>query len=99
MRENGMTPQVIRAGKANMFLSTVFTHAFVNATGVPVEMYECDGSVGAALGAVIGAGYFKDPAEAFSSRKMLSIITPNKKDLYNELYSNWKSHLLKQLGQ
>ena len=94
-----MTPQVIRAGKAKMFLSTVFTHALVNAKGVPVEMYECDGSVGAALGAGIVVGYFKDPAEAFSSRKMLCIITPNKKDLYNELYSNWKSHLLKQLGQ
>ena len=97
MRENGMTPQVIRAGKANMFLSNVFADAFVNATGVPVELYECDGSVGAALGAGIGAGYFKDPAEAFSSRKMLSIITPNKKDLYNDLYLNWKQHLLKYL--
>ena len=58
MRENGMSPSVIRAGKANMFLSPVFMEAFVNATGVPVELYNSDGSVGAALGAGIGAGYF-----------------------------------------
>ncbi len=57
MRSNGMQPAVIKAGKANMFLSPVFTEAFVNATHVPVELYDCDGSVGAALGAGIGAGY------------------------------------------
>ena len=32
-----MHPTVIRAGKSNMFLSPVFTEAFVNATGVPVN--------------------------------------------------------------
>ena len=41
MRENGMSPSVIRAGRANMFLSPVFREAFVNATGVPVELYNC----------------------------------------------------------
>src|SRR5215217_5198577 len=65
MRENGMNPQLIRAGKANMFLSDVFRTAFVNATGVPVELYESDGSAGAALGAGIGVGFFKQTAEAF----------------------------------
>jgi xylulokinase len=39
MRENGLEPSVIRAGKANMFLSDVFTKAFVNVTNVPVELY------------------------------------------------------------
>jgi xylulokinase len=32
MRQNGISPKVIRAGKANMFLSKVFANAFVNAT-------------------------------------------------------------------
>ena len=50
-----MNPTIIRAGKANMFYSPVFTEAFVNATGVPVELYASDGSVGAAIGAGIGA--------------------------------------------
>ena len=59
MRENGLHPNVIRAGKANMFLSDVFLQSFVNATNVPVELFNCDGSVGAAIGACIGAGICK----------------------------------------
>ncbi|GAB3422862.1 xylulokinase [Niabella aquatica] len=97
MRSNGMRPSVIRAGKANMFLSNVFSEAFVNATNVPVELYNCDGSVGAALGAGIGSGYFKHSSEAFQKREVLSIIQPVQTDLYEELYNNWKRMLERQL--
>ncbi|TDH27344.1 carbohydrate kinase [Segetibacter sp. 3557_3] len=93
MRQSGMTPTVIRAGRANMFLSNVFANAFVNATGVPVELYECDGSVGAALGAGIGVGYFHNAAEAFSGREILHIITPTQAEHYNDLYGNWQRAL------
>ncbi len=99
MRQNGMTPNVIRAGKANMFLSNVFANAFVNATGVPVELYDCDGSVGAALGAGIGVGYFKNAAEAFNSREILSVIAPTQTALYDQLYEGWKKHLEEQLNE
>jgi xylulokinase len=99
MRENGMNPQLIRAGKANMFLSEVFRTAFVNATGVPVELCESDGSVGAALGAGIGAGFFKQSAEAFSRREVLDTIIPQQADLYNELYGRWKQVLDAHLEQ
>lgn len=93
MRSNGMQPAVIRAGKANMFLSSVFTEAFVNATNVPVELYNCDGSVGAALGAGIGSGYFKQASEAFQKREVLSVIQPTQSALYDELYAAWKELL------
>lgn len=99
MRENGMNPQLIRAGKANMFLSEVFRNAFVNATGVPVELYDSDGSVGAALGAGIGVGYFKERAEAFHKREVLDTVIPDKADLYNELYNRWKQVLDAHLEQ
>jgi xylulokinase len=56
MRENGMKPALIRAGKANMFSSELFIEAFVNACGVPVELYSNEGSTGAAIGAGIAAG-------------------------------------------
>ena len=36
MRENGMNPTVIRAGRANLFFSDVFIDAFVNATNTPL---------------------------------------------------------------
>ncbi|MEI7735402.1 MAG: FGGY family carbohydrate kinase [Ferruginibacter sp.] len=93
MRSNGNQPKVIRAGKANMFLSDVFTESFVNATNVPVELYNCDGSVGAATGAGIGAGIFASAKEAFQNFKPIKLIEPTQPNLYNELYDRWKSAL------
>ena len=90
MRDNGMAPKVIRAGKANMFLSEVFTQCFVNATNVMVELHDCDGSVGAAMGAGIGAGYYKTAKEAFSNTKPLALVEPTESKLYDELYAEWK---------
>jgi xylulokinase len=97
MRENGMSPAVIRAGRANMFLSPVFREAFVNATGVPVELFNSDGSVGAALGAGIGAGIFRDGKEAFAGLKPLEWIVPAKGSIYETLYGRWKEKLEKIL--
>ena len=91
MRENGMQPSVIRAGKANMFLSDVFTSCFVNATNVPVELHDCDGSVGAAKGAGIGVGFYATAKEAFSNSAPLNLVEPTNAELYDELYSEWKA--------
>ena len=99
MRQNGINPTVIRAGKANMFLSPVFIEAFVNATGVPVELHHNDGSVGAALGAGVGAGYFAEPAEAFSRRDTTHTVEPGNTSLYNELYAVWNDALQKHLAE
>jgi xylulokinase len=93
MRENGMNPGIIRAGKTNMFRSSVFTEAFVNATGVPVELYDSDGSVGAALGAGIGAGIFRDAKEAFAGLRPLELIEPTKTVEYDALYGEWRKIL------
>lgn len=99
MRENGMTPSVIRAGRANMFLSDVFAKAFVNVTNVPVELYDNDGSVGAALGAGIGCGFFSTQKEAFTNMKRLQTIEPSENnDGYEAYYQNWKSILKNAIG-
>jgi xylulokinase len=97
MRENNIKPKVIRAGKANMFLSDVFTDAFVNITNVPVELYENDGSVGAAIGAGIGAKIFEDEKAAFSNMKHLKLIEPNGKYAYDKSYEKWEEELIKQI--
>lgn len=93
MRENGLQPAIIRAGKANMFLSEVFTKAFVNVTGVPVELYSNDGSVGAALGAGIGANIYKNSSEAFCNLKPLQRVEPDNAAQYNSLYLQWQAWL------
>jgi xylulokinase len=95
MRENKLQPSVIKAGQANLFLSPVFTHAFVNATGVPVALYNVEGSVGAALGAGIGAGIYKELKEAFADTKPIQLIEPTEAKQYNVLYENWKNNLAK----
>ena len=99
MRENGMNPSVIRAGKANMFLSDVFTRSFVNATNVPVELHDCDGSLGAAVGAGMGVGYYKTAREAFSNTKPLNTVEPDQSTLYDGLYHEWKELLEARLNK
>lgn len=98
MRSNGMQPAVIRAGKANMFLSNVFAKAFVNATNTKVELHDCDGSVGAAIGAGIGAGIFQNAQEAFSLKKALETIEPDHASTYDQLYGEWLQVLNKQMN-
>ena len=90
MRENNMQPSIIRAGRANMFLSNVFSNAFVNATNTAVQLYNSDGSVGAALGAGIGANIYNSEKEAFAGMECLQTIEPTEATLYNDLYNEWK---------
>jgi xylulokinase len=98
MRSNGMSPSVIRAGKANLFLSELFLEAFVNSTGVPIELYGNDGSVGAALGSGIGAKTFSTPAEAFSNIKCLQVVEPTVTESYEPVYQEWLNLLNKQIN-
>lgn len=96
MRENGMDPSIIRAGRANLFLSDVFTEAFVNVTNVEVEFYKGDGSYGAAIGAGIGANVFSAET-ALQNRKPVHRVEPNNANRYEELYSRWKKILVQSL--
>jgi xylulokinase len=96
MRENGMNPTVIRAGKNNLFLSGLFTETFVNITGVPVELYKNDGSAGAALGAGIGAHIFSSPKQAFELMHPVQLVEPGTIQL-EPAYREWKALLETQL--
>ncbi len=99
MRENGMNPSVIRVGKANLFLSALFAEAFVNATNVPVELYDNDGSVGAAIGSGIGVKAFSSESEAFANQRAIQLIEPGKAAAYDEIYQDWKELLLRELSK
>ena len=99
MRENGMDPSVIRAGNSNLFLSKPFVTAFVNTTGIPVQLYDGDGSVGAAIGAGIGAHIFESANEAFSNVKIFRTIHPESKNEYEIFYREWKDLLNDKLSK
>jgi xylulokinase len=89
---------VIRAGKANMFLSPLFREAFVNTTGAPLQLFNTDGATGAAIGAGVGAGIFT-VKDAFKGLDVLQEELPDaeKSDKYQTAYSNWKKQLDKHL--
>lgn len=89
MRENGMSPQVIRASKTNLFQSEIFTQTFADVTGVSVEFYEGDGSVGAALGSGIGIGHYASAKEAVGNRKPVAVVVPSGQEVYTALYQQW----------
>lgn len=80
MEQMGIPVQKIHAGKANMFLSPLFRETLAGVTGAVIELYDTDGSVGAAKGAGIGAGIYKDNNEAFATLEKLEIIEPKQAD-------------------
>ncbi|MDO5447620.1 MAG: FGGY family carbohydrate kinase [Prevotellaceae bacterium] len=100
MREMGMTITNIHAAYANMFLSPLFCRTLASVTGATIDLYETDGGVGAAKGAGIGAGIYKDHNEAFSTLKHISIIAPDEanKDAYLNAYNTWLTRLNKVVG-
>lgn len=101
MQQMGMELNKIHAGRANMFLSPLFRETLANVSGATIELYETDGSVGAAKGAGIGAGIYKDHDEAFSTLKRLAVIAPeeSKREEYIEAYREWKNILEKSLSR
>lgn len=95
MQEMGMDIKKIHAGRANMFLSPIFRDTLAGVSGATIELYETDGSAGAAKAAGIGAGIYKDHDEAFSTLKKLAVIEPDESNhaAYLEAYAEWKKEL------
>ena len=99
MKQMGMDIKKIHAGKANMFLSPLFRDTLAGVSGATIELYDTDGSVGAAKGAGIGAGIYKNADEAFASLDKLQVIEPDAKrcDEYLAAYAAWKNTLESKL--
>ena len=97
MEQMGIPVQKIHAGKANMFLSPLFRETLAGVTGAVIELYDTDGSVGAAKGAGIGVGIYKDNNEAFATLEKLEVIEPKVADrqAYADAYARWK-HCLEE---
>ncbi|GAB3242530.1 FGGY-family carbohydrate kinase [Hymenobacter seoulensis] len=95
MRQAGVPGQRVRAGHANMFLSPVFREAFVNCTGVELELYNTDAAQGAARGAGVGAGVYASPAEAFVGleHRLTLEPTPRLQEQYHTAFARWQHQL------
>ena len=97
MKDMGLNLNTVKAGRANMFLSPLFREAFVNMNGVTLELYDTDGSQGAARGAGIGAGIYASPKEAFQGLEKLASKEPDPSlvSAYKEVYESWLDALKK----
>lgn len=99
LNDMGLKSTVVRAGQANMFLSDVFCDAFVNTTGTQVELFNTDGSQGAARAAGVGCGYYASMNAAFDGLTCLKRIDPDpqRQETYREAFGKWKTILDHQL--
>ncbi|MBI3481372.1 MAG: carbohydrate kinase [Bacteroidetes bacterium] len=95
LSEMGLKSKVIRAGNANMFLSPLFREAFVNTLDARLELYDTNGSKGAAVGAGVGSGVYSSYAEAFRGLRLINVEEPHsdRKESYLKAYSRWRKIL------
>jgi xylulokinase len=99
MENIGIKPSIIRAGHSNMFLSEIFRDTLSGITGAAIELYDTDGSLGAARGAGVGSKLYKSYEEAFSNLKKIKEVEPDirKHQIYTDAYNNWLAELKKRI--
>ena len=99
MENIGIRPSIIRAGHSNMFLSEIFRDTLSGITGAAIELYDTDGSIGAARGAGVGSKIYKSYEDAFSNLKKIKEVEPDIKNRqpYSDAYNNWLTELRKRV--
>lgn len=100
MKEMGLKVETVRAGNANLFLSPLFCGIFAAVTGTAIQLYNTDNAQGAARGAGVGAGIYKNVEDAFANLKKVGSLEPEKKlmSAYQDLYGTWKEILNRELS-
>lgn len=97
LQQCGITRKVIRVGNTNMFLSELFCQTLATLSGAEIQLYDTDGALGAARGAALGAGFYQNPRQCFSTMKMLKVFQPQieLKNQLDEVFDKWNIHLKK----
>ena len=96
MADAGMPIHTIRAGDANMFMSSIFSQSLANISAAQIELYDTDGALGAARGAGVGVGLYESLEQAFFTLEKKQTIEPDGTNL-NEAYGRWKNTVEKAI--
>ncbi|MCF8374451.1 MAG: carbohydrate kinase [Bacteroidales bacterium] len=101
MTSMGMNTSLIRAAKANIFLSPIFRETLAGISGATIELFNTDGAQGAARAAGLGAGIYHNEEEAFTGLVKSEIIRPDHKRIqeYQDAYEKWKNELIVHLAK
>jgi xylulokinase len=99
LNEIDLHAKVIRAGKTNLFQSDLFCNVLSSLTDSRIELYNTDGSAGAARGAAFGGGFYNTLDECFKNLKIVDVYNPdsNLREIYIDLYEQWEILLSKFL--
>lgn len=100
MQQMGCQNSIIRAGKANLFLSPIFRQTLATISGATIELFNTDGAQGAARAAGVGADVYGSFADSFVGLQCLEVIEP-KPDAtaaLQEAYAKWEEKLGLFLG-
>ncbi|MDQ2076128.1 FGGY-family carbohydrate kinase [Marinimicrobium sp. ABcell2] len=97
----GASTNLVRAGHSNMFLSPLFSQAFVNMTQAPLELYQTDSADGVARAAAWGSDYYSNRTDVFRSLTRIKVIEPEAalQSQYQAVYGRWREHLDRLLAQ
>jgi len=100
MNEMGLNITKIRCANSNLFQSSVFSETFATVIGCTIESIATDGAQGAARGAGVGVGCFKDQEEALAMVGTNGIYSPEKRNTASimDSYQRWKLTLIRELG-
>ena len=91
----GGKTEVVRAGRANLFLSDRFCQAVSQLLNTRLELFATDGATGAAQAAGVGAGIYASHEEALSSLMPIQEFNPRDEltDAYDTFFDNWSAGL------
>ncbi|NPA37232.1 MAG: carbohydrate kinase [Chlorobi bacterium] len=101
INEMGIHTNIIRAGMANLFQSSVFAKTLATMCDAEIELYNTDGAIGAARGAGLGLGFYSSEDEAFKGLKKVLSVMPesNWKNNLSENYDKWENHLMNIISE
>lgn len=97
-KERNIQISKIKAGHANMFLSDLFAQILCDLSNCEIELYNTDGAIGAARGALIG-GEILSKDKAFQSLQRVKSFKPNTDSKNIANYHKWKSILKNKIDK
>lgn len=94
MIQDGLKPQVIRAGNDNLFRAELFSRTLASLAGHEIEIYDTTGAVGAARAAGFVSGNPNDFQEKTNHLDCVATFLPQSETQpYFEAYQHWKETL------